>query len=91
MKTSESRKTEIKSLVDSLLSGLISAEDAIGRWPSGASLGTEEERLRHEVGHFAADADIRAKDAARNAGDKTYEEYQMNLIRKCLAEFLSVK
>lgn len=91
MKTPDLRKLEIKKLVETLVNGAASADETLKRWPSGAALNAEEESLFHEVEHYAADADIRAKDVAKTPGDTTYGDYQVSLIRNLLAEFLETK
>lgn len=90
MESSEYRKEQIRNLVESMLNGSVSADEVLTRWPLGPALNPEEERLSHEIGHYATDADIRAKDAAEDPGNTTYADYQIDLIRKHLAEFLDV-
>lgn len=87
MENSENRQTEIVELVTLFLNEVLSADDVLKRWPKGPALNGAEEFLSHEIGHYAADADIRAKDAAKDPDNTTYKDYQLGKIREWLAKF----
>lgn len=58
MKSIENRKLEIKKLITELLVDILTADDVIRRWPQGKPINVIEEKLIHEVKHYAEDSDI---------------------------------
>lgn len=69
----------MERLVNEVLGGTLDAEEALDQWPSGECASETESMLKHQLQHYAADADIRAKDA-------TYTKYQEGVIRDLLAK-----
>lgn len=82
----------IQKICNEILGGHSDPIGLLKTWPmpKGPFL-PGEENLNHALYHYAADADIREKDAAEDPSDTTYEEYQINEIRKWLAELYKVK
>lgn len=69
----------IERLVNEVLRGALDAEKALDQWPSGECAGETESVLQHQLQHYEADSDIRAK-------DPTYTAYQEGVIRGLLAK-----
>jgi hypothetical protein len=69
----------VAELLDRVVKGEIEPKDALEQWPQTHEAEPVLGTAWHDLMHFAADDDIRRK-------DKRYADYQIDLLRKRIAE-----